>query len=113
MSLLSDNEIEGFKQELKDRFGDVPDEVFALLKIVLLKNYLKKLKVSALTLKNNLLSLQFCENTLINPDKAIKLILDEPHKFKVAPSQSMVIHLESQDLDVVLEEVKNLLQRLS
>ncbi len=113
MTLLLDEEIEDFKQELNDRFGGVPEEVTTLLKIVLLKNYLKKLKVASLTLKNNILHLQFMENTLINPDKAIKLILDEPHKFKVSPSQNMIIHVESQDLENVIEEIKNLLQRLS
>ena len=113
MSLLADHELENFKQELKDRFGELPQEVIDLIKIVLLKNHLKKLKVSTLTMKNNILSLQFCENTLINPDKAIKLIQKEPHKYKVSPSQSMIIHLSSEDLDCVLEEIKNLLQRLA
>ena len=56
------DEINQFKFELKDRFGDIPEETQELIKTIPLRNYAKKIGFEKLIIKNNKLVGKFISN---------------------------------------------------
>ena len=56
------DEINQFKMELKDRFGDIPEETQELIKTIPLRNYAKKIGFEKVIIKNNKLVGKFISN---------------------------------------------------
>ena len=56
------DEINQFKMELKDRFGDIPEKTQELIKTIPLRNYAKKIGFEKLIIKNNKLVGKFISN---------------------------------------------------
>ena len=61
-TLDTTDEINQFKMELKDRFGDIPKETQELIKTIPLRNYAKKIGFEKLIIKNNKLVGKFISN---------------------------------------------------
>ena len=61
-TLDTTDEINQFKMELKDRFGDIPKETQELIKTILLRNYAKKIGFEKVIIKNNKLVGKFISN---------------------------------------------------
>ena len=56
------DEINQFKMELKDRFGDIPEETQELIKTIPLRDYAKKIGFEKVIIKNNKLVGKFISN---------------------------------------------------
>ena len=61
-TLDTTDEINQFKMELKDRFGDIPKETQELIKTIPLRNYAKKIGFEKVIIKNNKLVGKFISN---------------------------------------------------
>ena len=61
-TLDTTDEINQFKMELKDRFGDIPEKTQELIKTIPLRNYAKKIGFEKLIIKNNKLVGKFISN---------------------------------------------------
>lgn len=60
--LATVDEINEFKNELKDRFGEIPEETRELIKTIPLRNYAKKIGFEKIIIKNNKLVGKFISN---------------------------------------------------
>lgn len=61
-SLTTDEELENYRQELTDRFGEIPPQTSELLLVVKLRRLSKKLGIESIILKREILILYFVSN---------------------------------------------------
>ncbi|MBI2608564.1 MAG: transcription-repair coupling factor [Deltaproteobacteria bacterium] len=111
-SLETPEESEDMKRELQDRFGKLPEETENLLHFMNIKNLLKKMKVEAMISQDQILSISFAKNDVIQPDKVFKLIQTQSKKYKILPPQKFIIHTENTDPLNIYEELKKILQHI-
>lgn len=83
-------QIEGFAAELIDRFGPLPEEVEALLKIVEIKALCRIGNVEKIDAGPKGIVLSFRENSFPNPAGLVELINNERGKAKLRPDQKLV-----------------------
>lgn len=72
-SLNSEQDIYKFKGELIDRFGNIPDEVLNLLKVMNLKLLLKRFKIRKVTDSNEFITINFLNNSDIKLEDILSL----------------------------------------
>ena len=110
---LSDTtEIDGFGAELIDRFGPLPDEVEALLKIVLVKSLCRQANVEKVDAgpKGAVISLR--NNTFANPAGLVQFVSDPTQRVNLRPDQKLVFSREWPKPDDRLKGTAALLSRL-
>jgi transcription-repair coupling factor (superfamily II helicase) len=83
-------EIDAFGAELIDRFGPLPDEVEALLKIVFVKSLCRRANVEKVDAGPKGAVIQFRNNTFANPAALIREIAREGSFAKIRPDQRVV-----------------------
>lgn len=103
-----DEGISEVEEEIRDRFGNLPEEVNNLLGLMRLKLYLKKLHVMRLSSGPKRTSLQFAATTPASPEKLVKLIQSDPKRYSVTPDQKLVFASEQTDWQAMLREVERL-----
>jgi len=82
-------EIDEFGAELIDRFGALPNEVEALLKIILLKSFCKQANVEKVDAGPKGALIVFRNNEFPNPAALVKLISDPTNLVKLRPDQKL------------------------
>ena len=90
-TLESDEAIEGFAAELIDRFGPLPEEVKALLKIVSIKRLCRIAQVEKIDAGPKGATISFRNNAFPQPGKLIEWIAQHAKTAKVRPDQKLVI----------------------
>ena len=85
-----ENELDLIEEELKDRFGPLPEESQNLLWLIRIKQLLKKLGVDALTVGPERLVLQPGPNSRLDPVRAIALMSGNPGKYQLTPDSKFV-----------------------
>ncbi len=88
--LSTAEEIDDFGAELIDRFGSLPEEVRALLKVVLVKSLCRQANVEKIDAgpKGAILTLR--NNEFPNPTALVKLISDPTQLVRLRPDQKLV-----------------------
>ena len=95
----TDSDKEEISDELRDRFGSVPDEVENLLNIMIIKSFLRYLNCVRLDAKvqNSLkLTFSFGKEGPYNPDKILKLIQTDG-RFKLLPQDRLLMEIKNID----------------
>jgi transcription-repair coupling factor (superfamily II helicase) len=90
-TLDTDEAIENFAIELIDRFGPLPDEVKALLKIVSIKRLCRIAQVEKIDAGPKGATISFRNNAFPQPGKLIEWIGQNAKTAKVRPDQRLVI----------------------
>jgi transcription-repair coupling factor (superfamily II helicase) len=83
-------DIDAFGAELIDRFGALPDEVEALLKVVYIKSLCRRANVEKVDAGPKGAVVAFRQNTFADPAGLIRLINDPGMQAKVRPDQRVV-----------------------
>lgn len=96
------------EDEIRDRFGNLPEEVVNLLGIMRLKLYLKKLHVVRMSCGPKRTSLQFAPTTPVEPARLIKLIHKDPKRYSITPDQKLVFDAPETDWRLLLDQVQTL-----
>lgn len=107
METLSEQE-----DELRDRYGPLPNEVTNLLKVISLKLDLKKLKVSKLDQGQDLLALTFQDNTPVQPENILNMVKKSKGKARFTPDGKLVIRTALPSPETVFTEIKKILRAL-
>lgn len=69
----SDRALEAIEDEIKDRFGPIPEEAENLFWLIRIKNLLRLTRIDALSVVRNLTSFTVRKSTLIDVDEVMKL----------------------------------------
>jgi transcription-repair coupling factor (superfamily II helicase) len=102
-------DISDFKNELTDRYGELPVEAGNLLMKIMLKILCIKAGVKKLDLTQNYLYLTFSESHQKNPLGLFKLIHAEPKRFLFTSDKSLRINLDSDQIAATVAHAKNIL----
>ena len=100
------------EEELRDRFGPLPEEASHLFTLLDLKLFLRRLWIKRLDAVNGEFILTFCEDPEIDLDRLTRLIAAEQKRLRLTPEHRL--HFSSRSPDVVesITELKKLLHNL-
>lgn len=82
-SIQTKNELDKMFNELEDRFGPIPDEVFSLLSLAEVRIIAKKLEITTLKERKGEIQIEFSAVRNISIDKLMKLIKNNPDKIRL------------------------------
>ena len=100
------------EDELVDRYGKIPQPVYALLEVAELKQWARKLGIDAIIAGDDSVKISFDhEKTDIDPRRLIQLI-SENRRLSLLPSESLMFDLDEISRDKQLEVIKRLLIKL-
>ncbi len=79
------------EEELKDRFGALPEEAQNFIWLIRIKQLLKKYQIEALTVGTEKFTLVFGAHRLVETEKIIQLISSHPHQYQLTPDSKLVV----------------------
>jgi transcription-repair coupling factor (superfamily II helicase) len=88
--LETDEEIDNFAAELRDRFGVLPDEVRYLFKVAAIKNYCRRANVEKVDAGPKGAVIAFRDNKFAQPDRLVYFIRQHGQAAKVRPDMKVV-----------------------
>ncbi len=89
-NLRSSEEKELIINEMSDRFGKVPAEIFNLIEVSLIKNRCQEIGVASMELSPEGLVIGFRGNKFVGAEKLMQLILANPALIRLASGQKVV-----------------------
>ncbi len=90
----SEEDLEQLRIELVDRFGDAPDEVDALERVMLLKTRLRRLGLRSLDAGPGKLVLTLGHEALLDPAKIATLVAKSKGLYRLTPEMKLVASIE-------------------
>jgi transcription-repair coupling factor (superfamily II helicase) len=110
---LSDiEEINAFGADMVDRFGSIPEEVEALLKLVYMKSLCKKANIEKVDAGPKGCVITLRDNTFPNPAGLVGYIAKESALVKIRPDHKIVVQRDWRDDDARVKGVTILLTKL-
>ncbi len=88
--LDTEEEIENFAAELRDRFGKLPDEVRYLFKVAAIKSYCRRANVEKVDAGPKGAVITFRDNKFAQPDRLVYFIRQHGQAAKVRPDMKVV-----------------------
>jgi transcription-repair coupling factor (superfamily II helicase) len=107
------SEVVQFSEELRDRFGPLPEAAKILIDKIMLKVMCKELGIERLDLVDQRLVLSFAEDCRVSPKKITDLIQGDPKRFRLTPDNVLDISMLSGSSANPLEATKKVLQDLA
>jgi transcription-repair coupling factor (superfamily II helicase) len=98
--------------ELRDRYGALPEAAELLLEVMKLRVLMKGLRIGAADYDGRQLTLSFAEDTPVNPDLIIALLERNPKKYTLSPDFRLAVRLGHLEREAVLAEARKTLQGL-
>ncbi len=90
-SLAAGVELDDMEDELRDRYGPLPDETVNLLRIILFKIDLRRLKILKLDKGPDTLVFSFHEQTPVNPAVLMTLLQKSKGKMRLTPDNRLIV----------------------
>lgn len=106
----SPDDIDDLESELKDQFGNPPEEVINLLGLMLIRHHCIELGVKDISSGKENLVLNFTESTPLPVDKVISLTTQSNKKYSITPDNRLKIRMKEITWPRVLEEINLLLK---
>jgi transcription-repair coupling factor (superfamily II helicase) len=111
-SLRDSEELEGIKEEIRDRFGPVTPEVENLFRVMDLRRVLKDYLVEQVSYHEDRLSLRFHEQSPIKVERVLDLINKNHGRYRLSPDGRLSFTPKNKNWEALIPEVTELLQRL-
>ena len=109
----SNDEVETIREELADRFGRIPPEVFHLLEVIKVKILLTKLSIKKLEESPEQIVLTFDESTKVSPQKIVELVRREKERYRLTPDSRLIVQNWPEGKGDPFGAAKKLLQGLA
>ena len=106
------SELKMLREEIRDRFGPLPQEADSLMEKVLLKVLCKDLGIERLDVGPKGIVLTFSEKTCVKPEQIAGLVQQEPQRFRLRPDHVLEVRVSPGRSTDPLKVTKNLLQEL-
>lgn len=106
------SEVMGFHEELRDRFGPLPELARVLMDKIMLKVMCKKIGIERLDLADQRLVLSFAQDCYLRPERITGLIQRDPKRFGLTPDGVLEVSIPSEEFADPLEATKKVLQDL-
>ena len=99
-------ELADIEEELKDRFGPVPEEISNLFTLVTIKQHLKPLRVTSVKIGAGKLVYTFDKGTNILPEAIVELVTKMPNKYRLTPEMKLISNIDDKDGINAIKEIK-------
>jgi len=109
-SLVDENDIEEMREELKDRFGPLPEPAEYLLGMVDLRNRMRDASILRVDHRNGELVFSFDPESRVNLDALLDFVRKHPRQTRLSPDGRLYLKLP-QNVDV-MDELKKTLKHL-
>lgn len=111
--LETDDEIENFAAELRDRFGKLPDEVRYLFKVAAIKAYCRRANVEKIDAGPKGAVITFRDNSFAHPERLVAFIRQYGQAAKVRPDMKVVFLQDWETPEDRLEGTTAILRELA
>lgn len=111
--LREDSELVEVTEEMKDRFGAMPEEVSSLLTVMSVRLLLKKIDVIKLDVNSKTLLFAFSPDTKKDPESLIRAVSSKPKKFQFLSERKLRAKIEKQTPLEGLMEVDRVVRELN
>ncbi len=111
--LDTDEEIDNFAAELRDRFGVLPDEVRYLFKVAAIKAYCRRANVEKVDAGPKGAVISFRDNSFAHPDRLVFFIRQHGQAAKVRPDMKVVFFQDWETPEERLTGVTEILRQLA
>jgi transcription-repair coupling factor (superfamily II helicase) len=111
--LETDEEIENFAAELRDRFGVLPDEVRYLFKVAAIKAYCRRANVEKVDAGPKGAVLAFRDNSFAQPDRLVAFIRQRGRAARVRPDMKVVFFQDWETPEERLTGTTDILRQLA
>jgi transcription-repair coupling factor (superfamily II helicase) len=108
--IKNDGELADMEEELKDRYGPIPEPLKNLLRIIDLKILLSGMRMKRLECAGNQIILHVTERTHLDMKKILKAVKEEKGRVKLLPDGRIVIQNDQKPEDIV-STTRNVLMR--
>jgi transcription-repair coupling factor (superfamily II helicase) len=107
------SKVEDLREELRDRFGPIPESTKDLLEKITLKVLCKKNGIQRLELTEQALVLTFSENTFVKPEIITSLVQKDPQRFRMISDHVLRAEVLRGEYGDLMEATKKVLQDLT
>lgn len=104
--------LEEILEELKDRFGPLPEETFRLIQIMELKVLAKRLAITRLQNTGGMIKISFAPETVVTPKKVLLIYKKRKESLKFLPEGGLEIDLRGKTWNEVFRELKEIMNEL-
>ncbi len=111
-SVADEAELMDLADDLRDRYGILPEPAANLLEIMGVKLVAKQARAARIDAGREVVTITFAENSGISPDRVMMLLKRHKGKIKLVPEYTLQITLPDQALRTASEAVKKCLQEL-
>jgi transcription-repair coupling factor (superfamily II helicase) len=111
--LETENEIENFGAELRDRFGVLPDEVRYLFKVAAIKGYCRRANVEKVDAGPKGAVISFRDNKFAQPDRLVSFIRQHGQAARVRPDMKVVFFQDWETPEERLSGTTEILRQLA
>jgi transcription-repair coupling factor (superfamily II helicase) len=111
-SCHSEEALADLKEELRDRYGALPDETLNLLEIIALKEALVRLRISRLDQGAENLVFSFTDRTPVNPAEILEIIKTSRGAMRLTPDSRLVATITPGPPETIIGEAKKILRAL-
>jgi transcription-repair coupling factor (superfamily II helicase) len=111
-SIRDDSELEDLQDELRDRYGEIPEETANLLRIITLKFTLRQMKISRLERGAGTIVFTFLDQTPVQPATILGLVQKSKNKIRFTPEAKLIVPVTATDAEPLFAEIKKVLQAL-
>ncbi|QPF81842.1 transcription-repair coupling factor [Bradyrhizobium genosp. L] len=111
--LETDDEIDNFAVEMRDRFGVLPDEVRYLFKVAAIKAYCRRANVEKVDAGPKGAVITFRDNSFAHPDRLVMFIRQHGQAAKVRPDMKVVFFQDWETPEERLAGTTEILRQLA
>ena len=111
-SIRDELELEDLQDELRDRYGDIPEETANLLRIITLKFSLRQMKISKLERGAGTIVFTFLDQTPVDPATILELVRKSKNKIRFTPEAKLIVPVMATGDESLFAEIKKVLQAL-
>jgi transcription-repair coupling factor (superfamily II helicase) len=87
----SDEAVEAIREELEDRFGQIPEQTAHLLEVIKVKILLTKLSIRKFEETPSQMVLTFDEKTKVSPQRMVELVQQGDGKIRLTPDSMLIV----------------------
>ncbi len=87
----TDEEVDAIREELLDRFGNLPEEAEHLLEVIRVKILLTRLSIKKFEETNTQIVLTFDERTRVSPERVVAFVAQGNGRHRLTPDSKLVV----------------------
>lgn len=107
--LSNEEDVDRMETELRDFYGEPPEQVLNLLGLMLIRKVCQKLFVRDLSAGTKSLSLTLTEKTPLTPQHVMSLISQSNKKYSITPESRLLIRMNEMTWPRIYDELQQLL----